>query len=84
MQAHGEIVGAAAGQIAQQRALLQLHQAGERLVQRAVAAGTDHHVVLSAPPGGDVPGLAAGLGDKDPHQIAGAGELRHGVEQRGA
>ena len=84
MQAHGKVVGAAAGQIAQQGPLLQLHKPGQRLVQRAVAAGTDHHVVLSAPPCGDIAGLAARLGDIDPYQIAGTGELRHGIEQRGA
>ena len=84
MQAHGKVVGAAAGQIAQQGPLLQLHKPGQRLVQRAVASGTDHHVVLPAPPGGDIAGLAARLGDIGPYQIAGTGELRHGIEQRGA
>ena len=84
VQAGGKVVGAAVGQIAQRRALLQLHQAGDGLVQRAVAAGADHQIILSAPFGGDVTGLAAGLRDEHPHQIAGAGEGRHRVEQRGA
>ena len=62
----------------------QTHQSGGGLAERAVASGTDHHVVLPAPPGGDIAGLAARLGDIDPYQIAGTGELRHGIEQRGA
>ena len=44
----GEIVGAAAWNIAQQRRLLQAQQAVHRMVQRAVAAAAYHNVVARA------------------------------------
>ena len=83
MQTGGEVVGAAAGQIAQGRALGQLHNAGQRLVQRAVAAGAHDQVIVAAAPGGHVTRLPAGLRNENVHQIAGAGELCRRVKQRG-
>ena len=83
MQAGSKIVGAAVGQVAQQRAALQLHQTGDGLIQGAVAAGADYHIVLRTPFGRVGPGFAAGLRQKDPHQIASAGKGGHRIEQGG-
>lgn len=81
MKAGGKVVGAAVGQVAQQRALRQRHQAGDRFVQSAVAAGADHRIVVGAPLRRHAAGVAAGLRDKDPHQIAGAGKSGYRIEQ---
>ena len=84
VKAGGKVVGAAVGQVAQQRALRQRHQAGDRFVQSAVAAGADHRIVVGAPLRRHAAGVAAGLRDKDPHQIAGAGKSGYRIEQGGA
>ena len=82
-QAGGKVVGAAVGQIAHRRAVFQLHQARQRLVEGAVSAGAHHQVIVPAPLGGEAGGVPGGLGQHHPHQVPGPAEGGHGVKQRG-
>ena len=65
VKAGGKIIGAALGKIPQRRPLLQLHQAGDDLVQRTVSAHGHHGVVVRTLTGGDGGGLAGGVGVPD-------------------
>ena len=81
VEAGGKVVGAPLGQIAQQGTPVQPHQAGDHLVQRAVAAHGHHSVVAAAFPGGDLLGLAGGVGAADGQQVARPAENGGGVKQ---
>ena len=82
VEAGSEVVGAALGQIAQRRPVLQPHQAGDDLVQRAVAANGHHGVEAGSLRGGDLGGFAGSAGTADGQQITGAAEDRRRVKQR--
>lgn len=54
--------------------MVQLHQAGHRLAERAVPAGADHPVELAAQLGGDAGGIRLPLGGIDGGQVARLGK----------
>ena len=84
MEAGGKVVGAALGQIAQQGPLLQAHQAGDDLVERAVAAYGHHQIVVAALPLRGLGGVSGSGGFVDGNEIAGLGTKRDHVKQRTA
>ena len=81
MEAGGEVVGAALGQIAQKRGPPELDQAGDHLVQRPVAAHGHDQVVPPALPFGGPGGVAGGIRDMDGEQVTRLGKGGGGVEQ---
>ena len=83
MEAGGEVVGAARGDVAQGRRAWQVHQPRDRLVERAVAAAADHGVELPAQLPGQAGSVLPGLGQPQVHQIAGGAEVGHGVKEGG-
>ena len=80
----GEVVGAALGQIAQQRPLLQTHQAGDDLVEGAVAAHGHHQIVIAALSLRGLSGVSGGGGLMNGDQVARLGAKRDHVKQRAA
>ena len=81
METGGEVIGAALGNVAQQRRAVQGHQAGDSLIQRAVAAHGYHRVKILAGGRGGC-GIPGGGGIMDGQQVAGLGEDGCRVEQR--
>ncbi len=82
VQGGGKVVGAAGGQVAQGRLALQLHKAGDGLVQGAVAAVADHGVKIRPQVPGEAGGVTGALGLPHIHQIATCRQPGDGVIQR--
>ena len=82
LEAGGKIVGAALGQIAQQRRMLQLHQAAGHLVEGAVPAHRHHHVIVAAVFGGVDHGVPGRGRLVQGEQIPALGENGRRIQQR--
>ena len=83
-QGGGHIVDGAAGDIAQGRTAVQPHQAGDGLVERAVAAGADDQVVVFRLLGQIIRQVAPAQGGVDRHVVACLGKYRQHLHQVGA
>lgn len=82
MEAGSKVIGAAMGDIAQQRPALQSHEPGDHLIERAVAAHRHHRVKISPVSGGCFGRIIRRGGVVDGEQIACLREGRHRVVQR--
>ena len=82
-EAGGEIVGTAAGDIAQRRRRVQAHGSPDRFVQRAVPAAADDAVEVRPLRLHDLSGVAGVGGAADGNQVARLAEMGHRVKERG-
>ncbi len=74
LQAGGEVVGAALGQVAHRRGMGQGLKAGDDLVQCAVSAYGHHGIVSAAGFLGNAAGVPRGSGAADAEEISGVAE----------
>ena len=74
LQAGGEVVGAALGQVAHRRGMGQGLKAGDDLVQCAVSAYGHHRIVSGAGFLGNAAGVPRGSGAADAEEISGVAE----------